>query len=87
MQIPRAEHIGSLKRPDALLQKRLAFKQGNCTVEDLRALEDACVAAIVQMQRDLGYDVFTDGEFRRSVFLPSSRPMLSSLICLQRDLL
>ncbi|KAI0760620.1 UROD/MetE-like protein [Fomes fomentarius] len=68
MQIPRAEHIGSLKRPDALLQKRLAFKQGNCTAQDLRAFEDACVAAIVKMQLDLGYDVFTDGEFRRSIF-------------------
>ena len=68
---PRAEHIGSLKRPDALLQKRDDFRRGKCTAAELHACEDEAVAAIIKMQLRLGLDVITDGEFRRSVSSPS----------------
>ncbi|KAI0754179.1 UROD/MetE-like protein [Daedaleopsis nitida] len=65
---PRAEHIGSLKRPDILLQKRADFKHGKCTAEELRGCEEECIAAAVKMQLDLGFQVITDGEFRRLIF-------------------
>lgn len=61
----RAEHIGSLKRPEALLRKRADFKDGRCTAAELRAVEDECTAETVKMQLDLGLPVVTDGEFRR----------------------
>nr|VWP00450.1 Transcriptional repressor TUP1 [Ganoderma boninense] len=64
----RAEHIGSLKRPDALLRKRADFARGKCTAAELRAVEDACIADVVRMQLELGLPVVTDGEFRRGLF-------------------
>lgn len=63
----RADHIGSLKRPQALLQKRAEFDEKKCTREDLRVLEDQAIKDIVQMQREAGIRSFTDGEFRRYV--------------------
>src|SRR5712691_11119794 len=47
----RAEHIGSLLRPPALLQ-------------DL-SLADDSIAEVIRWQESLGLDVVTDGEFRR----------------------
>ena len=60
-----AEHIGSLKRPDALLRKRADFALGKCTAADLHAIEDECIAEVVRMQLELELPVVTDGEFRR----------------------
>ncbi|RPD69529.1 UROD/MetE-like protein [Lentinus tigrinus ALCF2SS1-7] len=62
MSHPRAEHIGSLKRPDVLLQKRSDYQLSKCTSAELRACEDACIAEIVRLQLDLGFEVITDGE-------------------------
>ncbi|KAI1784154.1 UROD/MetE-like protein [Ganoderma leucocontextum] len=60
----RAEHIGSLKRPEALLRKRADFGLGKCTAAELRAVEDRCIEDIIKTQLDLGLPVVTDGEFR-----------------------
>ncbi|EIN14151.1 UROD/MetE-like protein [Punctularia strigosozonata HHB-11173 SS5] len=64
----RADHIGSLKRPAYLLQKRAEFDAKKCTIEELREVEDKAINAIVDMQRQLGIKAFTDGEFRRHMF-------------------
>ncbi|TFY73979.1 hypothetical protein EWM64_g10033 [Hericium alpestre] len=64
----RAEYIGSLRRPDELVQKRLAFDAGSCTREELQECEDRSIKDIVQMQRDVGLKTITDGEFRRRWF-------------------
>lgn len=61
----RADHIGSLKRPAYLLQKRVNFDKNECTAEQLREVEDRAIQDIVQMQRDVGIKAITDGEFRR----------------------
>lgn len=63
----RADHIGSLKRPVALLQKRKESEEAKCTQEELRLVEDEAIRNIVQMQRDVGIKAITDGEFRRCV--------------------
>ncbi|OSD05071.1 UROD/MetE-like protein [Trametes coccinea BRFM310] len=68
MLISRAEQIGSLKRPSVLLQKRLAFQQGKCSAEEMKACEDESIAAVVRMQLDLGLTTITDGEYRRTIF-------------------
>ena len=60
----RADHIGSLKRPAELLEKRQAFEK-ECSTEQLRELEDAAIQEIVKMQREVGIKSITDGEFRR----------------------
>ena len=51
-RIPRAEHIGSLRRPDALQRARTAHAAGACTADALRACEDAAVAEAVRLQRE-----------------------------------
>jgi hypothetical protein len=63
----RAEHIGSLKRPNELLQKRALLDQGKITREELGQVEDKYVDQIVKLQRDIGIKAVTDGEFRRWV--------------------
>lgn len=61
----RAEHLGSLKRPQYLLEKRSEFDNKKCTIEELKVVEDKAIAAVVQMQRETGIKTITDGEFRR----------------------
>ena len=63
----RAEQIGSLKRPRALLNKRAEFDDGKCSKEELAVLEDKAITGIVNMQREAGIKAMTDGEFRRYV--------------------
>jgi 5-methyltetrahydropteroyltriglutamate--homocysteine methyltransferase len=62
----RADHVGSLLRPPELLRARDDFAAGRVTAEELRAVEDAAIASVVQMQRDVGLQSATDGEFRRA---------------------
>ncbi|OCH93287.1 UROD/MetE-like protein [Obba rivulosa] len=64
----RADHIGSLKRPRTLLDKRAEFYAGKCTVEELREVEDEAIRNIVEMQREAGIKAITCGEFRRHMF-------------------
>ncbi|GJE87652.1 UROD/MetE-like protein [Phanerochaete sordida] len=64
----RAEHIGSLLRPSYLLEQRARFQAGTCTAEELRATEDAAIAAAVKVQQSAGLQTITDGEMRRGAF-------------------
>jgi 5-methyltetrahydropteroyltriglutamate--homocysteine methyltransferase len=61
----RADHVGSLLRPAELLQARADFGQQRISQEQLKEIEDRCVLAALDMQRQVGLDVLTDGEFRR----------------------
>ncbi|HTQ63039.1 MAG TPA: hypothetical protein VMI32_22650 [Candidatus Solibacter sp.] len=61
----RADQIGSLLRPPELLQARQAA--GNA--EKLRALEDQHILRVLAKQKELGLDIFTDGELRRRNFM------------------
>jgi 5-methyltetrahydropteroyltriglutamate--homocysteine methyltransferase len=56
----RADHVGSLLRPKRL---REAFR--NLNGDALRAVQDECIREVVQLQKDCGLQVVTDGEFRR----------------------
>jgi 5-methyltetrahydropteroyltriglutamate--homocysteine methyltransferase len=62
----RAEHVGSLLRPPALLAARAAAARGQVGAAELRAAEDDAVRDAVAMQQDVGLRTVTDGEFRRS---------------------
>ena len=61
----RADHIGSLKRPDSLLAARAGFDEGKVSPEELKKVEDEAIKSIIKMQRDIGIKSVTDGEFRR----------------------
>jgi 5-methyltetrahydropteroyltriglutamate--homocysteine methyltransferase len=62
----RADHVGSLLRPRRLLDAREDLAKGSITPEQLRTIEDEEIRKVVQMQRDVGLQSATDGEFRRS---------------------
>ena len=62
----RADHVGSLLRPQKLLAARQQFAAGQISAEQLRAVEDDAIREVVQMQRDVGLQSATDGEFRRA---------------------
>ena len=68
----RAEHVGSLLRPAALLQARTEaegdqYRQisGPLKFDQLKQLEDSAIADVVKLQESVGLEVVTDGEFRR----------------------
>ncbi|HUA03266.1 MAG TPA: cobalamin-independent methionine synthase II family protein [Solirubrobacteraceae bacterium] len=64
----RADHVGSLLRPQSLLEARRRLEAGMIEAEELREVEDETIAAAVKMQKDAGIDIITDGEFRRRDF-------------------
>ena len=62
----RADHVGSLLRPDELHRAREDFARGAISAEDLKAAEDSAIRDVVAMQRSVGLRTATDGEFRRA---------------------
>jgi 5-methyltetrahydropteroyltriglutamate--homocysteine methyltransferase len=62
----RADHVGSLLRPQRLLTARAERAAGRLSAEELRAVEDDAIRDVVKMQHDVGLLSATDGEFRRS---------------------
>jgi 5-methyltetrahydropteroyltriglutamate--homocysteine methyltransferase len=67
----RAEHIGSLIRPPALLAARQAHAAGMLDDAALAATENAAIADVVKLQEAVGLQVVTDGEFRRGTYSDS----------------
>ncbi|KAK7181136.1 hypothetical protein DPSP01_010592 [Paraphaeosphaeria sporulosa] len=72
----RAEHLGSLKRPQSLLDAR--YKEGKSDKE-LQPLEDKAITDIVQTQLDLGFHAVSDGEYRRHMFWGTFWPALDGM--------
>jgi 5-methyltetrahydropteroyltriglutamate--homocysteine methyltransferase len=65
----RADHVGSLLRPKALLDARSAHAAGTLSADALRAAEDAAILDAIRLQREAGMPVVSDGEFRRFTWL------------------
>jgi 5-methyltetrahydropteroyltriglutamate--homocysteine methyltransferase len=61
----RADQVGSFLRSDELKQARRAHERGELSQEQLRALEDREILRVLDVQRQVGIEVFTDGEYRR----------------------
>ena len=61
----RAEHIGSLLRPESLRDAHRALLARRIDAAEFRAAQDAAVAEAVRRQEALGFRAVTDGEFRR----------------------
>src|ERR1035441_4416102 len=62
----RADHVGSLLRPQRLLAAREDLAAGRIDAAQLRAAEDAAIAVVAGLQEDVGLQAATDGEFRRA---------------------
>jgi 5-methyltetrahydropteroyltriglutamate--homocysteine methyltransferase len=61
----RADHVGSLLRPQRLVEARAMREKGEITAEALTKIEDECILEIIRRQEDIGLKGVTDGEFRR----------------------
>jgi 5-methyltetrahydropteroyltriglutamate--homocysteine methyltransferase len=61
----RADHVGSLLRPQELHEARAKAKQGEITQEALKAVQDRCIKEVIALQESIGIPAVTDGEFRR----------------------
>ena len=64
----RADHVGSLLRPDGVKEARAAYREGQTTAADLKVIEDGAIRDALARQQAAGVDVFSDGEFRRTGF-------------------
>jgi len=64
--IYRADHIGSLLRPPEVLAAHAAQARGEISLEQLREIEDKAILMVLDLQRQIGVDVLSDGEYRRS---------------------
>jgi 5-methyltetrahydropteroyltriglutamate--homocysteine methyltransferase len=62
----RADHVGSLLRPQALKQARERHHKGEITAAELRVVEDREIERAIKKQEEVGLQSITDGEFRRS---------------------
>ena len=62
----KADHVGSLLRPESLLKARNDYKDGKITAEQLREVETQEIKRIVDKQIEVGLQAVTDGEFRRT---------------------
>ena len=62
----RADHVGSLLRPQALKAARAQFAKKAISADALRQVEDAEIEKVIKKQEAIGLQLATDGEFRRS---------------------
>jgi len=64
----RVEHVGSLLRPDYLLEARKARERGSIGPGEFKAVEDRAVRDAIGLQENLDLPVINDGEMRRDSF-------------------
>ena len=64
----RHDYVGSFLRPAELKKARADFAAGLIKADDLRAVEDHHIRELVSRQKAAGYQVLTDGEFRRATW-------------------
>jgi len=64
----RAEHVGSLLRPERLIAARRRCNAGRIGRDELAVIEDEAIAGAVRLQEAAGFAVVTDGEFCRASY-------------------
>ena len=62
----RYDFVGSFLRPQALKDAKAAFQAGKITEEEFDKVVNEEITKVVAKQKELGYHVITDGEFRRT---------------------
>ncbi len=61
----RADHVGSLLRPAELLQAHEEARAGRMSEQQLKDVEDRAVLSALDLLRQVGMPILTDGEYRR----------------------
>jgi len=62
----RADHVGSILRSAPLKEAREKVAKGEITAAQLKTVEDEEVPKIIAKQEEIGLQLATDGEYRRS---------------------
>jgi len=62
----RADHVGSLIRPDALIGARQAAEKGEIAPAELTRIQHDAIRDVVRLQEDIGLKLATDGEYNRT---------------------
>ena len=81
----RADHVGSLLRPDAVKAARKRFADKAISADDLKAVEDEAIRDVVKLQESVGLKVVTDGEIRRSFWHYDFMQDLTGFEFVERD--
>jgi 5-methyltetrahydropteroyltriglutamate--homocysteine methyltransferase len=61
----RADHVGSLIRPDTLIEARAAAEKGEMAAAELARIQHGAVRDVVRLQQEVGLRLATDGEYNR----------------------
>src|SRR5262245_14477006 len=86
MAIPyRADQLGSLLRPPRLKEARSAYNEGRLDLDGLRAVEDQAIRDALDVQRQSGIEIFTDGEYRREVFYDPITEAVDGFVTTDKD--
>lgn len=82
----RADHVGSLLRPESVKAARAAhFEKEEISTAHLKQVEDQAIPEVVQMQEQAGLKATTDGELRRSFWHYDFLGALDGLDLVERD--
>lgn len=61
----RADHVGSLIRPDYLIEARNRHANGEIDADELTTIQQKAIREVVALQEGLGLKSITDGEYNR----------------------
>src|ERR1700722_15860960 len=61
----RADHVGSLIRPDGLIAAREAAQKGEVPAAELARIQHDAIRGVVRLQEEIGLKLATDGEYNR----------------------
>ena len=64
----RADHIGSLLRPKKLTESYRSFRTGQMPNFEFDPIRDQAIRDVIALQEGLGFQLATDGEFRRASY-------------------
>ncbi len=62
----RADQVGSFLRSEPLKEARAKREKGQISAADLKRVEDTEIEKLIKKQEDIGMQLVTDGEYRRS---------------------
>lgn len=67
LKVPfRYDFVGSFLRPKALKEAKVKFQEGKLGREEFDKIVNEEITKVVKKQKELGYHVISDGEFRRT---------------------
>lgn len=67
LQTPfRYDFVGSFLRPQVLKDAKASFQDGKISKEEFNQIVNEEITKVVAKQKELGFHVITDGEFRRT---------------------